>query len=288
MKRNHFKNTLRFIARYSPINTKESVMDDSMIKLLTIMAQLRDPKTGCPWDIEQNFKTIAPYTIEEAYEVSDAIDREDMEDLKDELGDLLLQVVFHSQMAKESGFFDFSDVAESISNKMIRRHPHVFGDQDHDTPDKVRISWEETKAEERKEKGQNDSALDGVALSLPALLRAEKLTKRAARVNFDWPSYKEVFEKIREEIDELEVELNKGAKQHRIEDELGDLLFCMANLSRHLELDPELTLRKANDKFSRRFKLMEESFKNEDTSLSVQSLDTMEARWQHVKMFENE
>ncbi|MTI10053.1 nucleoside triphosphate pyrophosphohydrolase [Curvivirga aplysinae] len=252
-------------------------MSDSNIdKLLEIMAALRTPETGCPWDLEQNFETIAPYTVEEAYEVADAIERNDMNDLKDELGDLLLQVVFHSRMAEEENLFTFNDVAGIISNKMIRRHPHVFGDHNADTSDAVKQSWEDTKAAERKEKGQNDSALDGVAMSLPALLRAEKLTKRAARVNFDWPSYKDVFSKIREEIDELEVEIDQHAPIERIEDELGDLLFCMANLARHFKLDPEITLKKANNKFTRRFKAMEKSFKDEDKDLSAQSLEDME------------
>ncbi|WP_420547193.1 nucleoside triphosphate pyrophosphohydrolase [Curvivirga sp.] len=257
--------------------------DKNIDKLLEIMAALRTPKTGCPWDLEQNFSTIAPYTIEEAYEVADAIERNDMSDLKDELGDLLFQVVFHSRMAEEEDMFTFDDVAQSISEKMLRRHPHVFGDHDADTPDAVKQSWEDTKAAERKEKGQNESALDGVALSLPALLRAEKLTKRAARVNFDWPSYKDVFDKIREEINELETEIDQQAPIERIEDELGDLLFCMANLARHFKLDPEVTLKKANNKFTSRFKAMESSFKDEGKELSAQSLENMEARWQVVK-----
>lgn len=258
-------------------------MSRNIDRLIDIMAQLRNPDGGCPWDLEQTFSTIAPYTIEEAYEVSDAIDRGDMSDLKDELGDLLLQVVFHARMAEEENLFSFSDVAGSISDKMIRRHPHVFDSHDADTPDAVRISWEETKAAERREKGQDESALDGVAQNLPALTRAEKLTKRAARVGFDWQNADDIFAKIEEEIGELRHEINTDAPRERLQDELGDLLFCMANLARHLDIDPELSLRQANAKFTKRFKVMESSFKQSNETLSGQPLDVMEARWQQVK-----
>lgn len=258
-------------------------MDRNIDRLIDIMAQLRNPDSGCPWDLQQNFASIAPYTIEEAYEVADAIDRDDMADLKDELGDLLLQVVFHSRMAEEENQFSFDDVAASISDKMIRRHPHVFGNGDADTPDAVRGSWEETKAQERAEKGRNESALDGVAQNLPALLRAEKLTKRAARVKFDWTKASDIFAKIEEEIGELHHEIDNQAPQERLEDELGDLLFCMANLARHLKIDPELALRKANNKFTSRFKEMERSFADQGLIMKDQSLDQMEAEWQAAK-----
>ncbi len=263
-------------------------MSEKISKLLDIMKDLRNPETGCPWDVKQTFETIAPYTVEEAYEVSDAIDRKDMDDLKDELGDLLLQVVFHSQIADESGLFDFNDVVDSISNKMIRRHPHVFTEKTEKSSEDVKETWENIKATERNSKKENVSALDGIALSLPALLRAEKLTKRAARVNFDWPSYREVFDKIREEIEELEVELDNNAPIDRIEDELGDLLFCMANLARHLKLDPEQSLKRANNKFYNRFKAVELSFNEENLIFSEQSLEKMESRWQEIKKKINE
>lgn len=258
-------------------------MSRNIDRLIGIMAQLRNPDGGCPWDLEQNFETIAPYTIEEAYEVADAIEHGDMTELRDELGDLLLQVVFHARMAEEENHFTFDDVVDAIANKMIRRHPHVFGDQDADNPEAVRVSWEETKAAERREKGQDSSALDGVAQSLPALLRAEKLTKRAARVKFDWQKADDIFAKIEEEIGELRHEIAIKAPRGRLEDELGDLLFCMANLARHLDIDPEVSLRKANAKFTRRFKAMENSFETEGQHLKDQSLEEMEARWQVVK-----
>lgn len=258
-------------------------MTKQIDRLIDIMAQLRTPETGCPWDLEQDFKSIAPYTIEEAYEVADAIDRSDMADLKDELGDLLLQVVFHSRMAEEQNLFSFEDVASSISDKMIRRHPHVFGNNTASTPDQVKESWEDTKAKERAAKGQTESALDGVAVNLPSLTRSEKLTKRAARVRFDWTDAKDIFNKIEEEIGELKTEINANSPHERLEDELGDLLFCIANLARHLKIDPELALRKANNKFCNRFKLMEESFKAMNQELRDQTLDRMEQEWQSVK-----
>ena len=255
-------------------------------RLMDIMASLRDPKTGCPWDIEQSFETIAPYTIEEAYEVADAIATDDMNELRDELGDLLLQVIFHSRMAEEKKLFDFNDVAGAISDKMIRRHPHVFGGDGADTPKAVRISWEETKAKERQDKGHDKSALDGVALALPALLRAEKLTKRAARVGFDWTEADDIFAKIEEEIGELRAEIKANSSKERLKDELGDLLFCMANLARHLDIDPEESLRSTNSKFTRRFNGMEDILKKKDEILKDKSLAEMEALWQQVKQQE--
>jgi MazG family protein len=257
----------------------------SIDALLEIMARLRHPETGCPWDLEQDFGTIAPYTIEEAYEVKDAIDRADMPGLKDELGDLLLQVVFHARMAEEAGQFSFADVVEAISEKMVRRHPHVFGDGDADTPDAVRGTWEEIKAAERAEKGAAEtppSALDGVARALPALLRAEKLQKRAARVGFDWPAPGPVFDKVREEMAELE-EAAAGPDGAALREEAGDLLFSVANLARHFGLDPEATLSQANDKFERRFKAMEARVETTGEDLKALDLDRMEAHWQAAK-----
>jgi ATP diphosphatase len=233
--------------------------------LLEIMARLRDPDGGCPWDVEQTFATIVPHTIEEAYEVADAIDNNDMASLKDELGDLLFQVVFYAQMAKEAGDFDFHDVVGSISEKMVRRHPHVFADAVYENLDEQLNAWEETKRQERAEKealtdtpanGDSESALDGVISALPALSRAYKLQKRAARVGFDWDTPAPVVGKVREELAEVEAEIQTGDRQ-RLEDELGDLLFCCVNLARKLDIDPESALRGGNTKFERRFRRME-------------------------------
>ncbi len=259
--------------------------------LLDVMARLRDPDGGCPWDLEQNFATIAPYTIEEAYEVADAIAQNDMSELREELGDLLLQVVFHSQMATEEGHFTFEDVANSIVSKMIDRHPHVFGDGDAITTDGVNQTWEKIKAEEREQKAetkgqQRHSALDGVASALPALMRAEKLTKRAARVGFDWPSTDEVFDKLHEEIGELQAELTENPDQDRIEDELGDMLFVMANLSRKLGVDPEVALRRANHKFTRRFHFIENELARDGRSAGQSDLEEMDALWNAAKQAE--
>ena len=237
-------------------------------RLLTIMAQLRTPDTGCPWDIEQTFATIAPYTIEEAYEVADAIERNDLHALKDELGDLLFQVVFHARMAEEAGHFDFEAVADAISEKMLRRHPHVFGDAE--KPD-----WEGIKAAEREGKGDG-SALAGVALGLPALLRAEKIQKRAARTGFDWPDPSGAKAKIFEEVQEVE----DAGSADELEDEFGDLLFAVVNWARKHGVDPEAALRRANGKFESRFRAMEAVADAEFTSLN---LDQMEALWQQVK-----
>ncbi|HEY5210472.1 MAG TPA: nucleoside triphosphate pyrophosphohydrolase [Stellaceae bacterium] len=252
-----------------------------MRRLLDIMARLRDPERGCPWDKVQNFRTIAPYTIEEAYEVAEACEAGDPEALKDELGDLLFQTVFHARMAEEAGLFRFADVAEAISDKMIRRHPHVFGDTDIADADAQTVAWEETKATERAAAGAA-SVLDGVGVALPALTRAEKLQKRAARVGFDWPDAAPVFAKIDEELDELRAEIELGADPARIEDELGDVLFAVANLARHLRVDPEQALRAASRKFERRFRAMEASL----SPLKGKSLDELEAAWQRVKWLE--
>lgn len=258
-------------------------MSRNIDRLIEIMAALRDPVSGCPWDIKQDFSTIAPYTIEEAYEVADAIERGNMTDLKDELGDLLLQVVFHARMAEEAGNFAFDDVAGAIADKMIRRHPHVFANDNAETPEAVKTSWEETKAQERAEKGQDNSALAGVAIALPALIRAEKLSKRAARVGFEWPVVEMIFRDMEEEIEEVRHEIRTGGGTARLEDEIGDLLFCVANLARFVGVDPEKALRGTNDKFDRRFRAVEESFKQEGRALTECSLDEMDARWDAVK-----
>lgn len=246
--------------------------------LASIMAQLRSPNGGCPWDLEQNFASIAPYTIEEAYEVADAIERNDMEALKDELGDLLLQVVFHSQMASEQGSFGLQDVIDSICNKMTRRHPHVFGDTDADTPGAVVANWENIKADERSDK-DDLSALAGVALALPALLRAQKIQKRAARTGFDWPEIGGAKAKIFEEIEEVE---RATSAAHQTE-EIGDLLFAVVNMSRFLDVDAEAALKAATTKFERRFRAMEAQAGDAFEGLS---LDEKEAHWQRAKAAE--
>jgi ATP diphosphatase len=256
-------------------------------RLLDIMARLRDPAHGCPWDLEQSFATIAPYTIEEAYEVAEAAERGEPEALKDELGDLLLQVVFHARMAEEARYFAFNDVARAIADKMIRRHPHVFADVEVDGAAAQTVAWEARKAEERRAKataaGHPESALDGVGLGLPALTRAEKLQKRAARVGFDWPSTPPVFAKIEEEIAELRTEIDGGGGAERIADELGDLLFAVVNLARRLSVDPEQALRHANRKFERRFRSVEERLATAGKPITEATLDEMEAEWQQVK-----
>lgn len=253
-------------------------------RLLAIMARLRDPNGGCPWDLEQDFASIAPYTIEEAYEVADAIERGDLDDLKDELGDLLLQVVFHSRMAEEAGHFAFDDVAEAISGKMVRRHPHVFGDEGERSAGEVKTRWEEIKAEEKAAKGAAPaSILDDVPLALPALTRAVKLQNRAARVGFDWPDTSLVVDKLNEEMLELSAEIAKGGEPDRLEDEMGDLLFVYANLARHLKVDPEAALRRANAKFRRRFGRIEEKLAAMGKRPEDSSLEEMDALWNEAK-----
>ena len=257
-------------------------------RLIGIMARLRDPEGGCPWDVEQDFRTIAPYTIEEAYEVAAAIEAGDLEGLKDELGDLLLQVIFHARMAEEAGAFDFADVAEVICDKMVRRHPHVFGAVEVGSADAQTLAWEEQKARERAAngKGDDDSALSGVALALPALMRAEKLQKRAARVGFDWPEAAQVFEKIDEELLELKAEIAAGAEPDRLEDEIGDLIFAAVNLARHLKVDPEVALRRCNAKFERRFRAIEAALAARGRRPEEESLEDLEALWQAAKAAE--
>jgi MazG family protein len=262
--------------------------DGKTVELLEIMRRLRDPNGGCPWDLEQNFATIAPYTIEEAYEVYDAIERGDLEGLKDELGDLLLQVVFHAQMAEEAGHFAYSDVVDAICEKMIRRHPHVFGSGDADSSDGVRKAWEEIKREERAAKGLEDkekSLLADVPFALPALTRAVKLQNRAADVGFDWPSAVSVIDKIREESREL-ADASATQDPEKIAEEYGDLLFVMANLARHFGIDPEASLRAANAKFVRRFKAIEKGLKAAGRPIGKASLDEMEALWDEAKRAE--
>ena len=245
------------------------------------MQRLRNPDGGCPWDLEQDFSTIAPYTIEEAYEVADAIERGDLVGLRDELGDLLLQVVFHAQMAREGGHFDFEDVAAGISEKLIRRHPHVFGTEAERKAGKVDGSWEAIKAEERSSH-DDESALAGVAKALPALKRAQKLGKRAATVGFDWPDSRGVEAKIAEELDELAAVVGTRDPD-KVEEELGDLLFSVANLARHLGVDPEKALTVANYKFERRFRDMEQAIVGSGKRLRDLPLESLENHWRAAK-----
>ncbi|MBO6674299.1 MAG: nucleoside triphosphate pyrophosphohydrolase [Rhizobiales bacterium] len=268
--------------------------------LLAIMAKLRDPETGCPWDVEQDFASIAPYTIEEAYEVADAIQRDDRDDLCDELGDLLLQVVFHAQMAKEEGSFAFEDVVAAVTTKMIRRHPHVFGDNDRDDPKAVKARWEEIKEEEKAAKrarqaakgdasgeGHNNhptSAIEGVPTTLPALQRAFKLQAKAARVGFDWPTPQAVMEKLAEETAEVADELSATPHdRRRLEDEIGDVLFVVTNLARKLDIDPTVALERTNQKFIKRFQWVEDSLSQSDTPVGKAPLEAMESAWQEAK-----
>lgn len=253
-----------------------------MKRLLDIMARLRDPAGGCPWDKEQSFRTIAPYTIEEAYEVAEAAEAGDPTALKEELGDLLFQTVFHARMAEEAGLFGFADVARAVSDKMVRRHPHVFGDVSIADADAQTIAWEEQKAQERAARGAA-SVLDGVGTALPALTRAEKLQKRAARVGFDWRDAAPVFDKIAEEIAELRAELKPDPDQARIEDEIGDVLFAVTNLARHLRVDPEQALRGASRKFERRFRALEASVTSSGRAPESLTLDELEGEWQRAK-----
>ena len=260
----------------------------SIHDLLKIMAQLRDPNNGCPWDIEQTFESIASCTIEEAYEVREAITNHDFKSLKDELGDLLLQVVFHSQIADESKIFNFDEVVDGICKKMINRHPHVFGNAKIDTTDEQLNSWENIKAKERANKLKMDanslSALDGVSVAYPALLRAEKLQKRAARVGFDWKDTKPVLNKLDEEICELKEALNNDFDNSLLEEELGDILFSCVNIARHLKLDAETALNKANRKFTKRFQFIEKSLK-EELNIKPENADfsDLEDRWVRAK-----
>lgn len=250
-------------------------------KLLEVMKQLRDPESGCPWDLEQDFSTIAPYTIEEAYEVADAIERENWNELRSELGDLLFQVVFYAQMASEAGYFGFDEIADGITDKMIRRHPHVFGDGDEQDKHAVRGRWEDIKEEERADH-DDQSALAGVAKALPALKRAQKLGKRASRVGFDWPERRGVQLKIHEELEELEDAV--GSRDAAlVEEELGDVLFAVVNLARHLDVDPEKALSAANVKFERRFRAMEADLGDERLEMRRMNLEELEQLWRKAK-----
>jgi ATP diphosphatase len=255
-------------------------------RLLAIMAALRTPNTGCPWDLEQNFVTIAPYTIEEAYEVADAIERDDLANLEEELGDLLLQVVFHARMAQEQDAFDFGDVVETLCAKLIRRHPHVFGDEQSRTPEAVKGLWERIKAQEKAARGKPEkaSALAGVPIALPALTRALKLQAKASKVGFDWNDPRAVLRKIREEADEIEAELN-GDKSAAAA-EVGDLLFAAVNLARHLHADPEAVLRQTNQKFERRFASIEAALAAKGKTPTDATLAEMDALWDAAKAME--
>jgi nucleoside triphosphate diphosphatase len=263
-------------------------------RLLAIMARLRDPNSGCPWDVAQSFATIAPYTIEEAYEVADAIDRNDMADLRDELGDLLLQVVFHARMAEELGAFAFGDVVDAICDKMTRRHPHVFGNADVGSADAQARAWDGHKRAERDAAGHDDrSALAGIARGLPEWQRAVKLQQRAARIGFDWPDPVPVIAKLHEEIEEVRVEFAAVANasgdvdaQQRLEDEIGDVLFVCANLARHARVDPGTALRRANRKFERRFRQMETLAEGDGVELASLDLDAQDAYWNRAKASE--
>lgn len=259
-------------------------------RLIEIMAALRTPGTGCPWDLEQDFSTIAPYTIEEAYEVADAIAHGTHDELCDELGDLLLQVVFHARMAEEVGSFAFGDVVTAVTAKMIRRHPHVFGDDDARDAGMSKAKWDAIKAEEKREKSerggnvQTTSLLDDVPVALPAMTRAVKLQQRAGTVGFDWNNVSSVIDKLHEELGEIETELAADTPSpDRIEDEVGDLLFVIANLARHLDVDPEKALRRTNDKFRKRFSHIEKSLESENRKPAEASLEEMEALWQQAK-----
>lgn len=254
----------------------------ALARLLDVMARLRDPERGCAWDLEQSFATVAPYTIEEAYEVADAIERGDLDDLKDELGDLLFQVVFHARMAEEQGAFAFADVADAIAEKMIRRHPHVFADARYRSATEQTVAWEDQKAQERAARPQASGVLAGVAVGLPALTRAAKLTKRAARVGFDWPDVDQVIAKLHEELGELQAEVAAGDAA-RVREELGDLLFVVANLARKLDVEPEDALRSANAKFVRRFEHVERRLSERGSSPAQSTLEEMDAFWNEAR-----
>lgn len=255
---------------------------EPLARLLEIMARLRDPADGCPWDLQQTFSTIVPYTVEEAYEVADAIERGDLRDLKEELGDLLLQVVFHARMAQEKGAFDFADVARAINDKMVRRHPHVFGDASYESGEAQTAAWEAQKAQERASKGRAASLLDDIPPGLPAMTRALKLTKRAARVGFDWPHTDFVLEKLREEIGEMEAEIVSGDRE-KLRGELGDVLFVLANLARKLDIEPEDALRATNAKFTRRFQFIEAELARRGKTPEESDLEEMDALWDAAK-----
>jgi tetrapyrrole methylase family protein/MazG family protein/ATP diphosphatase len=264
-------------------------MSGDIARLLEIMAALRTPQTGCPWDLEQDFRSIAPYTVEEAYEVADAIERGNLDELRDELGDLLLQVVFHARMAQEQGAFAFPDVVTAICDKLIRRHPHVFGEGGNLNAEGVSVQWDQIKAQERAAKGNPAPAslLDGVPLALPALTRAVKLQQKASKVGFDWNNAAHVMGKIREETEEIAAELDAAEVDPKaVEEEIGDLLFVVANLARHADVDPEQALRGANAKFERRFHHIEKRLSDMGTTPEAATLDEMEELWVDAKRHE--
>lgn len=266
---------------------------DAMDDVLSIMARLRDPEHGCAWDLKQTFDSIIPHTLEEAYEVADAVERRDFEELRSELGDLLLQVVFHSRMAQEEGRFDFHDVAATLAEKLVRRHPHVFGNTRFESEEAQHAAWEAEKARERAAgqgapaDGNGDeippSQMDGIARTLPGLSRAAKIQKRAARVGFDWDAPAPVVDKIREELDEVCQEMAVGAGHDRLEDEVGDLLFAVTNLARHLKVDPEAALRRTNRKFERRFRFIEQALAREGRAVEDEPLEILDALWDQAK-----
>jgi ATP diphosphatase len=277
---------------------KDKMMEASkdISRLIEIMAALRTPVTGCPWDLEQNFSTIKPYTIEEAYEVADAIERNDMDDLCEELGDLLLQVVFHARMAEEDGEFSFGDVVQAITKKMIRRHPHVFAVSDAATPDAVKVQWDDIKTEEKRERAERRARrgitedfklgyLGSVHRAQPALTEALKLQQRAAKIGFDWSAAEPILDKIEEEIGELREALRDG-NQDKVTDELGDLIFALVNIGRHVKADPEEALRGTNTKFRRRFNYIETSLQQSNETLEAATLERMEELWQAAKAIE--
>ena len=254
---------------------------DEISRLKEIMVQLRDPQTGCPWDLKQDLSTLPPFILEEAYEVVDAIERNDTDDIRDELGDLLLQVVFSAQLASEDNKFDFEAIAKSISDKLVRRHPHVFGDEKFETDEQRAAFWEQSKIEERKEKQKSEddtSILDSVTVGLPSLSRAQKLQKRASKVGFDWQQIEPVFEKINEELQEV-----REASPEELEEEIGDLLFSVVNLSRHLKIDAEEALRKGNQKFMRRFQYIERQVEKNQFTLEQCSLEKLDQLWDQAK-----
>ncbi|HIF9414870.1 TPA: nucleoside triphosphate pyrophosphohydrolase [Photobacterium damselae] len=256
-------------------------------QLLSIMAKLRDPKDGCPWDIKQSFDSIVPYTLEEAYEVADAIEKQNWLDVKEELGDLLFQVVFYSQMAKEQDLFDFDEVVAGICEKLTRRHPHVFANKQFASEAEVKANWEAEKAKERADKAVDNSILANVPLAMPALTRADKIQKRCAQFGFDWDSLAPVAEKVVEELDEVMDEYQQVTlDQNRIEEEMGDLLFSVVNLSRHLNVNPERALQKANKKFERRFRKVEKNVLDKGMEISNCSLEQLDQEWNIVKKME--
>ena len=271
--------------RNTRVNQRKTITMENTRRLLEIMAQLRHPETGCPWDLQQDFASLIPYTIEEAYEVAEAAERGDVDDLREELGDLLLQVVFHSRIAEERGDFDFEAVADAIASKLVRRHPHVFGDRAFTTDEERHRFWEDSKRIERQEKGKTEpaeSVLGQIPLDLPALMTAQKLQKRAARHGFDWPDIEPVFDKLHEELDELKAACKAGDEPN-IREELGDLLFVIANIARHLEVDAEACLRAGNAKFTRRFRHIEQRVAEAGASLTDHTLAELDAYWDEAK-----